>query len=306
MFLTLAYQIEQREYSINEVFNQIYSLGEQFPFLNVYQIGKSVLGRPILAVRIGVRDDCILYAGGFHGSERLTVLTNLLFIEDFCTSLRDDTNFSLSSAKNAICNKSIIVVPCVNPDGYEIALNGVQTAGASAGKISQINGNNDIKFWNANANGVDINHNFDAGFDKIKEIERADGITGPSPRRYGGERPNSEPETQAMVNLVERNNINLAIAWHSQGEEIYWQYGENTPEKSYRLAQLFSTASGYRVAEPAPTASHAGFKDWFIDKWGKPGFTIEIGKGQNPLDPGGIYAIYENLKELMLLSISLA
>lgn len=302
----MAYSITQREYNINEVINQIFKLGEEFSFLDVFQIGKTVLGRPILAVKIGVRDNCILYAGGFHGSERLTTLTNLLFIEDFCTCLRDNTDFSISSARNAIYNKSVIVVPCVNPDGYEIALNGASSAGALAPKITQINGNNDIKYWNANANGVDINHNFDAGFDKMKEIERADGITGPSPRRYGGTMPNSEPETQALVNLVERNNIVQAIAWHSQGEEIYWQYGDNTPEKSFRLAQLFATSSGYKMAEPAPSASHAGFKDWLIDKYGKPAFTIEIGKGVNPLNPENLYAIYENLRELMLISISLA
>ena len=302
----MSYTITQREYNINEVINEIYRLGEEFSFVDVFQIGKSVLGRPILALKIGVRDNCIVYAGGFHGSERLTVLTNLLFVEDFCTSLRDNTDFSIASARNAIFNKSIIVVPCVNPDGYEIALNGASTAGAFAPKITQINGNNDIKFWNANANGIDINHNFDAGFDIIKEIERQDGITGPSPRRYGGTMPNSEAETQAMVNLVERNNVVQVIAWHSQGEEIYWQYGDNTPEKSYRLAQLFSTASGYKVAQPAAGASHAGFKDWFIDTTGNPGFTIEIGKGVNPLDPAGIYDIYENLKELMLISIALA
>ncbi len=302
----MSYTITQREYNINEVINEIYRLGEEFPFLDVFEIGKSVLGRPILAVRIGVRDNCVLYAGGFHGSERLTTLTNLLFIEDFCKSLRDNTNFSISSARNAIYNKSVIVIPVVNPDGYEISLNGPATAGDKAAQITQINGNNDIKFWNANANGVDINHNFDAGFDKIKEIERNDGITGPSPRRYGGTSPNSEPETEALVKFVENNNIVQVIAWHSQGEEIYWQYGENTPPKSYRLAQLFATASGYRVASPAPSASYAGFKDWFVETTGKPGFTVEIGKGQNPLNPNTLYSIYENLKELMLISISLA
>ena len=302
----MSYTITQREYNINEVINEIYRLGEEFPFLDVFSIGKSVLGRPILAVKIGVRDNCIIYAGGFHGSERLTTLTNLLFIEDFCRSIRDNTDFSIASARNAIFNKSVIVVPCVNPDGYEISLNGAAPAGALSPKIEKINGNNDIRFWNANANGIDINHNFDAGFDIMKEIERQDGITGPAPRRYGGTMPNSEPETQAMVNLVESNNVVEVIAWHSQGEEIYWQYGENTPEKSYRLARLFATASGYKMAQPAAGASHAGFKDWFVDTTGKPGFTIEIGKGVNPLDPSGLYAIYENLKELMLISVALA
>lgn len=302
----MASSIEQREYSINEVINIIYGFGETFPFLDVFQIGKSVLGRPILAVRIGSRDECVLYAAGFHGSERLTTLCNLMFIEDFCTALRDNTDFSISNARNALCNKSIIVIPCVNPDGYEISLNGAATAGASANKITRINGNNDIRYWNANANGVDINHNFDAGFERMKEIERAAGITGPAPRRYGGEAPESEPETQSLVALVNQYNVVEVLAWHSQGEEIYWQFGENTPEKGYRLAQLFSTASGYSVANPAETAAYAGFKDWYIETTGNPGFTIEIGKGMNPLSPTQLYGIYDNLKELMLISIALA
>lgn len=302
----MASSIEQREYSINEVINIIYGFGETFPFLDVFQIGKSVLGRPILAVRIGSRDECVLYAAGFHGSERLTTLCNLMFIEDFCTALRDNTDFSISNARNALCNKSIIVIPCVNPDGYEISLNGATTAGASANKITRINGNNDIRYWNANANGVDINHNFDAGFERMKEIERAAGITGPAPRRYGGEAPESEPETQSLVALVNQYNVVEVLAWHSQGEEIYWQFGENTPEKGYRLAQLFSTASGYSVANPAETAAYAGFKDWYIETTGNPGFTIEIGKGMNPLSPTQLYGIYDNLKELMLISIALA
>lgn len=302
----MAFSIAQREYNINEVINQIYRLGEEFSFLDVFSIGKSVLGRPILALKIGVNDNAVLYAGGFHGSERLTVLTNLLFIEDFCNSLRNNTDFSISSARNAIFNKSIIVVPCVNPDGYEISLNGTATAGELAESIKKINAGNDIKYWNANANGIDINHNFDAGFEKMKQIEKNAGITSPSPRRFGGTTPNSEPETKALVDLVEKNNVIELLAWHSQGEEIYWQYGENTPEKSYQLARLFSTASGYRVATPAESAGHAGFKDWFVEKYSRPGFTIEIGKGVNPLNPTMLYEIYNSLRELMLISIALA
>lgn len=302
----MSTSIEQREYSVNEVINKIYALGEEFSFLDVFQIGKSVLGRPILALRIGNKDNCVLYAAGFHGSERLTTLCNLMFVEEFCTALRNNSDFSIANARNALCNKSIIIVPLVNPDGYEISLNGPASAGERADRIREINVGNDIKYWNANANGIDINHNFDAGFEKMKEIEKSQGIFGPAPRRYGGTRPESEPETQALVNLVKQYNVIETLAWHSQGEEIYWQYGENTPEKALKLAQLFATASGYKVADPLPNSAYAGFKDWFIEKFGLPGFTIEIGKGENPLNPNSLYDIYENLRELMLISISLA
>ncbi|MCI5971274.1 MAG: hypothetical protein MRZ29_09115, partial [Oscillospiraceae bacterium] len=41
--------------------------------------------------------------------------------------------------------------------------------------------------------------------------------------------------------------------------------------------------SGYTVAETDGIASVTGFKDWVIDKFGLPSFTVEVGNGQNPL-----------------------
>lgn len=298
--------IAQREYSYNEIVNFLFSLQEKYNFVKVVPIGKTILGRTIYAVKIGMVDYTVLYAAGFHASERLTTLSMLIFLERFADSLQNNTNFSISSARNALFGKSVFVVPVVNPDGYEIARAGAATAGNQANRILEIANGTDLKYWNANARGIDINHNFNAGFDLMKQIERNDGIFGPSPRRYGGEAPESEPETQALLKLVRDNYIAQVIAWHSQGEEIYWQYGDSTPEKSYLLAQLFGTASGYAVADPAPNASHAGFKDWFIEDFGRPGFTIEIGKGMNPLPATMLHEIYGGLEELILISIALA
>ena len=58
--------------------------------------------------------------------------------------------------------------------------------------------------WQANARGVDINHNFNAGWAALQLQERAAGIGGPSPRQWGGPAPESEPETRAMTELCRR------------------------------------------------------------------------------------------------------
>ena len=49
------------------------------------------------------------------------------------------------------------------------------------------------------------------------------------------------------------------------------------------MAEQFSEASGYAVEDVPPESSNAGFKDWFLRRFHRPGFTIEAGLGENPL-----------------------
>ena len=67
------------------------------------------------------------------------------------------------------------------------------------------------------------------------------------------------------------------------------------------MAQIAASVSGYRAAQPQGLAGHGGFKDWFIEKTGRPGFTIEMGKGQNPLPIEQFEEIYQKAREMLLL-----
>ena len=51
------------------------------------------------------------------------------------------------------------------------------------------------------------------------------------------------------------------------------------------------------------TASHGGLKDWFIQETGRPGFTLEVGRGQNPLPIEQLPEIWRKLRETLMLSI---
>ena len=47
--------------------------------------------------------------------------------------------------------------------------------------------------------------------------------------------------------------------------------------------------------EVTPGASgYAGYKDWFIQKYNRPGYTIEAGSGINPLQMEQFPQIYED------------
>ena len=68
---------------------------------------------------------------------------------------------------------------------------------------------------------------------------------------------------------------------------------------------MLAASCGYSLEEPAGLASHGGFKDWFIDTFARPGFTIEIGRGENPLPVEELEPIYARLLEMMLIAVLL-
>lgn len=124
-------------------------------------------------------------------------------------------------------------------------------------------------------------------------------------RNLSGPEAESEPETRALADLCRRHSFRHVVALHSQGEEIYWQYGEHTPPQSRMMARVLGSVSGYTVAQPAATVAHGGFKDWFIDCFHRPGFTIELGRGRNPLPVSDFEPLYERTREMLALSVLL-
>lgn len=139
----------------------------------------------------------------------------------------------------------------------------------------------------------------------MQEAARKAGKTRPGARQYSGPLPESEPETRAVTDLCRRADFRHVVALHSQGEEIYWRYGESTPPQSRMMAQVLGSVSGYRVAHPTGFASHGGFKDWFISCYRRPGFTLELGKGENPLPLTAFESLYAKAEEMLVLSLLL-
>ena len=152
--------------------------------------------------------------------------------------------------------------------------------------------------------GVDINHNFDADWKTVKKRELENGIIFPSKTRYGGEFPESEPESHCLADFCRNNKIISATAFHSQGEEIYWSYGDSTPPKSLKIAEKMSELSGYSLSFPEEMAVGGGFKDWSIQQFHIPSFTVEVGKGENPLDISQLDGIYNKLEKMLVYLIS--
>jgi g-D-glutamyl-meso-diaminopimelate peptidase len=237
-----------------------------------------------------------------HGSERITSTVILMFIEQLCQALKNGESLSGVNIRKGILGRGVIIVPCINPDGCDISLLGAKACGVNVEKISNICKGN-FKKWNANYRGVDLNHNFDADWESLREKEKLLGIVVPAPTRFGGYKPHSEPETVALVNLCKKVNIRHTLAVHSQGEVIYWTFGNKVIPKSKKMAEIMATSSGYALDVPVNIATGGGFKDWFIKEFSRPGFTVEIGKGENPLPVTDAVKIYKRIEEMLVLTI---
>lgn len=277
-------------------------LSEKYKSLRLTTCGKSLLDKDIFSLVIGEGKRNIVYVGGTHGIEWLTSLLLLKFTENLAIAYEKQDLLSGFDIKNILENVRLIIIPELNPDGIEIAIKGAEACEKYKDADIEIC-KGDFGLWSANARGVDINHNFNADWYSLREAEKEAGINSPSPSRFGGLFPESEPETQAITRLCRNIPLDMLITFHSQGEEIFYEYGKNTPEKALHIAKMLSALTDYTLVKNEGLYSSGGLKDWFIEEFGRPAFTVEIGKGKNPLPLEYIDAIYERLESMLVIGL---
>lgn len=276
----------------------------QYPFLSRETIGESLCYRPIDLLSVGNRQNAVLLSAAFHGMEWITSLILLRFMNELCECISKGRSMYGVMIGAMVNRRGIAVIPCVNPDGVEIQINGYSAAGMYQELVRSISQGN-TKNWQANARGVDINHNYNADWELLHRREQENGINSPAATRYGGEYPESEPESRTIASLCRAGRFSHALAFHSQGEEIYWGSSDDNIDQAFKQAEALSRVSGYRLSHPEGLAVGGGFKDWFCQSLKKPGFTIEVGSGKNPLPITDFEDIYEKIREMLVLSILL-
>lgn len=84
---------------------------------------------------------------------------------------------------------------------------------------------------------------FPAGWEKAKSIKAKQGFTSPAPRDFVGTSLLSEPESQAIYNFTLAHDFRLVIAYHTQGQEIYWQFQNIKPKQSFNIGTKLANAS---------------------------------------------------------------
>lgn len=295
-FVQLTYPIINGEqmYDYDQMKNDLALLQNIYPFIQSEVIGKSVCGRDIIHLKIGEGKTKIHVNASFHGNEWLTTSILMLFINEYCLTLSNNQLFGELNPNKLFNDFTFSFVPMVNPDGVNLVIHGPDKECRE--KVERINKDKyDYTWWKANVNGVDLNNQFPANWNIEKERKEA---KFPSPRDYPGDYPLSEPEAIAMAKLAYKEKIDLLFALHSQGKEIYWGYEGKEPIGSVKLVGEMVRVSGYK--EVKFIDSHAGYRDWFINEFRKAGFTIEVGKGVNPLPKSSFQMNYEDVKNIIL------
>jgi g-D-glutamyl-meso-diaminopimelate peptidase len=286
----------QQPYSYDVMRRQMDILQQKYPTLQLEVIGHSVQGREIIAVKLGQGKREVHYNAAIHANEWITAALLMKFSMACATAFMEDSNPYM---RTLLAQTSLWVVPMLNPDGVELVLNGLSTEHSAASQLLQWNNNSDdFSRWKANIRGVDLNDQFPANWD-VERVRRA--TMQPGPMNYSGEAPLTEPEAIAIASFTLRHSFDLAISLHTQGEEIYWNYRDHEPAEAAVLSEKLAQASGYRAVKLSD--SDAGYKDWFIQQFRKPGFTVEAGLGMNPLPLTQFDAMYDKVSRILLLGL---
>lgn len=280
------------KYSYDRMVQDIGRLKARYgDLMQVREIGTSLDGRQIYEVILGNPDakKHVLIHAGIHGREYMTPLLAMKQLE-YGLEFYGRGSYEGQPLSNILNQAAVHFVPMVNPDGISLSqfgLQAIRSAGLQqtirqcyADDLAQGRTSADfdtyLTLWKSNARGVDLNQNYPAQWEKV------DSCPNPSYGTYKGEAPLSEPENQALANLVSQRTWAVTISYHSMGNVIYWDYETSrVRQQSQELAALVSASNGNRLAE---SSGHGGFKDWTQIKDSPiPGLTIEMGSVPCPL-----------------------
>ena len=274
----------------------IRQLAEKYPFIRTELLATTAFGRPIRTLVIGNGPRKVIYSASFHANEWITTLVLLKFAEELAEAIATNGSIYGIRAQNIASAATIYMVPMVNPDGVDL-VTGAIAPGSVEYEIARRLAENypSIPFpdgWKANLLGVDLNLQYPAGWLQAREIKFSQGFTRPGPRDYVGRAPLSQIESRAMAGYTEAIDPALVLAYHTQGNVIYWQFQDILVPGARELGEDFARTSSYSLEDTPFESSFAGYKDWFIQYFRRPGYTIEVGEGENPLPLSQFDEIY--------------
>jgi len=264
-----------------------------------------VLGNPLYAVKLGNGNKKVLYSASIHANEWITSLVLMKFIEDYSNAYLSNGELLGHSIYNLFDTTSIYIIPMVNPDGVNLVTGAYDINNPNYKDCQSIaSAYPSIPFpsgWKANIRGVDLNLQFPAGWEEARRIKFGKGFSAPAPRDFVGFGPLTEPEALALYDFTLEQNLELVIAFHTQGKEIYWQFQNYAPAEAKELGKVFANVSGYLLTDVPFDSSFAGYKDWFLQEYRRPGYTIEAGFGENPLPLSQFDEIYKDTLGILIM-----
>lgn len=276
----------------------IQALTRRYPALSSTVLTTTAYDRPVLTLSIGDGPRKVLFTAAHHANEWITTPVILRFMEELAQAAETGGTVYGVSARNILRYNTVVTVPMVDPDGVDL-VTGAVTPGTVEYVTARRMADNypAIPFpdgWKANLFGVDLNLQYPAGWLRAREIKFSQGFTCPGPRDYVGRAPLNQRESIALAEFTEEVDPVLVLAYHTQGEVIYWQFQDYDVPGARELGEEFARVSGYELADTPYESSFAGYKDWFIQNFRRPGYTVEAGRGENPLPLSQFEEIYRD------------
>jgi g-D-glutamyl-meso-diaminopimelate peptidase len=281
-------------YTYETLTRDLASLRRAYPqWVEYRSIGQTDYGREIWAARLGHGPATLLINAAHHASEWLTAALAMAMLDQYAAAAAAGGMLDGEPAADLLNRATIWFVPMVNPDGVTLAQAGPEAFPADArAELARLSGGVGYARWKANAKGIDLNRQYPADWAHI-----CCNPPGPAYANYKGAEPLQAPEARAMVALTYEVDPQITVSYHSAGRVIYWHF-HNQPAhlaRDQRLAEELAAVTGYALVPPQENPSGGGYKDWFVQTFGRPGFTPEIGEfgdGQ-PLTPAAFAEEWE-------------
>jgi carboxypeptidase T len=261
-------------HSVQTLEQELKTLAASRPeIVELQEIGRSVEGRTIWALRIGERKGNarkLLFMGCHHAREWIAVEVPFLLADHLVK------NASQDPVKQWLSQGEIWVAPMVNPDGHEYC----RTTERLWRKNRRPNADGSF--------GVDPNRNYGYMWGTLN-VPTSSQV--PSDDTYVGPRAFSEPETRAVRDLIGRELFRGVITYHSYSQLILYPWGyTSTPivdptdlqkisTLAQRMADLIKGVHGevYTPEQSSSLYPTAGdTTDWTYGAYGIPSYTIEL------------------------------
>ena len=292
---------EDSTYAYGEMLEDVGLLLQRYPKdLKLVETGKSVLGNEIPVLLMGNEDAKykILVQASIHAREYPATAVLMKQLEVMLYHI-NEPNSSGKTYGKMLDQVAYYIIPMANPDGVLLSQMGeISIADEEVRqRVLDIRADNVadaesyeykhyFEQWKSNIDGVDLNRNFDANWDMVR-----DDIGKPSSDGYKGPQIFSEYEARLIKKYVDMEDVKLTVSYHTSGNLVFWWYYQEGDFKyaCLDLANVLGEKSGYAIMGKGESRySHGGVKDYGIMQ-GKPGITFEIGRYSSPVPPLSVH-----------------